>query len=203
MEQDKNLQKVEVIFSTSNKWKIEQFKMLNNNRLNEFFDIKFEKVPDVPEIQGTCEEVAIDKVLSAYKYLQKPCMVDDESLSIDSLNGFPGPYLKDFEAHLKAEGVYKVLSSLGSDVCYPTVYYAITFDGKKVYTFNGKMKAVSIKPREEFAQEKEYYEVLYSVDWNVRLSELTPEIENSKYNNRMIAIEKMIEFFKENAISKL
>jgi inosine/xanthosine triphosphate pyrophosphatase family protein len=129
-------------------------------------------------------------------------MVDDESLLIDSLNGFPGPYLKDFEAHLKAEGVYKVLSSLGSDVCYPQVYYAITFDGKTVYTFNGRMKAVSIKPRDEFADSKDYYEALYSVDWNMRLSEVPSEVENSKSNNRMIAIEKMIDFFEQNPVHK-
>ena len=58
-------------------------------------DVKHHKA-DLPEIQGTSEEVAISKAREAFKIVQKPVIVEDVSLFFTALNGLPGPYIKHF-----------------------------------------------------------------------------------------------------------
>src|SRR3989338_623787 len=64
-------------------------------KLNEIFDC--EKRPwSKPEIQGDPEEIIKHKLSRAYEIYQHPVLVDDVSVNMDALNGFPGPYQKDF-----------------------------------------------------------------------------------------------------------
>lgn len=50
---------------------------------------------DIPEVQAeTGESVAKDKAAQAFKLLQKPLVVTDDTWVIPALNGFPGPYMK-------------------------------------------------------------------------------------------------------------
>ena len=45
------------------------------------------------EIQSSSlSEIAEQKAISAYELIQKPVIIEDDGLFIDSLNGFPGPY---------------------------------------------------------------------------------------------------------------
>jgi inosine/xanthosine triphosphate pyrophosphatase family protein len=188
-----------LIFVSSRQWKFDQFQILTEKKLNEFFDISY-KYHEIDEIQGNCEEVAIDKVIKAYKYFLQPVIVDDESLVCEGLNGFPGPYLKDFEKALLAQGVYDIVSKSKSNIVYPQVYYAFTHDGINVFTFQGKMKCEIIQPRIGMEMKCDCWEVFKLTALNVRLSELTPEMENSADNMRKIALEKLIIFLTDYAI---
>lgn len=49
-----------------------------------------------PEIQGTPDEILNHKLKRAYELYREPVLVDDTSTHIEALNGFPGPYMKDF-----------------------------------------------------------------------------------------------------------
>lgn len=52
-------------------------------------------IVDIDEIQGEDPEIIIkDKAIKAFKLLQKPVVVTDDSWLIPALNGFPGPYMK-------------------------------------------------------------------------------------------------------------
>ena len=42
------------------------------------------------------EEIIKHKLLAAYEQFKEPVLVDDTSVHFDALNGFPGPYMKDF-----------------------------------------------------------------------------------------------------------
>src|SRR3989344_5979324 len=64
-------------------------------RLNDFFDCEQRKW-DEPEIQGDPEEIVKHKLKRAYEVYKHPVLVDDVSVHIEALNGFPGPYQKDF-----------------------------------------------------------------------------------------------------------
>ncbi|KAK4686133.1 XTP/dITP diphosphohydrolase, partial [Tremellales sp. Uapishka_1] len=55
---------------------------------------------DVPEVQGTTQEVAIAKCRAAAEQLGTACVTEDTALCFDALNGLPGPYIKDFLANL-------------------------------------------------------------------------------------------------------
>lgn len=50
---------------------------------------------EVPEIQSLNQrEIAAKKLEYAYDKVKRPCFVMDASLSLDCLNGFPGPFIK-------------------------------------------------------------------------------------------------------------
>ncbi len=63
--------------------------------LREYFNCE-KGIFETYEIQGTPEEILHDKLLRAYDYFKTPVLVDDTSLHLDSLNGFPGSYIRDF-----------------------------------------------------------------------------------------------------------
>jgi inosine triphosphate pyrophosphatase len=59
----------------------------------------------VPEIQGTTEEVAMEKCRRAAELLQGPCITEDTALCFEALNGLPGPYIKHFMTSLGLDGL--------------------------------------------------------------------------------------------------
>ncbi|CAI7664819.1 unnamed protein product [Penicillium manginii] len=48
---------------------------------------------DLPEIQGTLEEIAIDKCRRAAKIVEGPVIVEDSALEFNAMNKLPGPYM--------------------------------------------------------------------------------------------------------------
>ena len=48
---------------------------------------------DIPEIQGTAEEIAREKARLACQELQQPVFVDDTSLEVHAWQGLPGPHI--------------------------------------------------------------------------------------------------------------
>lgn len=48
---------------------------------------------DLPEVQGTLEEVTIEKCKAATALVKGPVLVEDTCLCFNALNGLPGPYM--------------------------------------------------------------------------------------------------------------
>lgn len=86
---------------------------------------------DTVEIQGTMEEIAMYKVKEAYRLLFNPdegakeksrellvklggkidyILVEDVSLSLDALQGFPGPYCKPMLESIGPDGLWSLMS---------------------------------------------------------------------------------------------
>ena len=59
---------------------------------------------EVPELQGTTEEIATEKCRRAAELLGGPCITEDTALCFEALNGLPGPYIKHFLNGLGLEG---------------------------------------------------------------------------------------------------
>lgn len=66
-----------------------------SSKLGEFYDCEA-KVFSEPEIQGSPNDIIKHKLNRAYEIFEQPVLVDDVSMHIDFLNGFPGPYIKSF-----------------------------------------------------------------------------------------------------------
>ncbi|WFD43697.1 adenylate kinase [Malassezia psittaci] len=62
---------------------------------------------NVPEVQGSTQEVALAKCRSAAEQLQGPCLTEDTALGFTALKGLPGPYIKDFLSTLGHDGESK------------------------------------------------------------------------------------------------
>lgn len=181
-------------FASTNTTKIKEFELLNNNRIQKYFDIEYVKIPEFPEIQGTAEEVATEKVKNAYKFLNCPCIIDDESFYVDALNGFPGPYLKDYEKALKAKGIYEVMNKLENYNCFTQVIYAFTSDGMNVELFKGITYCKSLKPRDDFQLSERYWESIAPIEKNKRFSIIEIDELNDNWYMRKQAIDLFINY---------
>jgi non-canonical purine NTP pyrophosphatase (RdgB/HAM1 family) len=88
--------KEKLIIVTGNPLKFSQL----SHELNNYFDCEQAELEGYHEIQGTPEKIILHKLMAAYEHFKNPVLVDDTSLHFDELNGFPGPYIKDFISHL-------------------------------------------------------------------------------------------------------
>ena len=79
----------ELFFVSSNENKFQEAERILSNL---GVKINFSKTT-LEEIQSSSlSEIAEQKVISAYELVQKPVIIEDDGLFVDSLNGFPGPY---------------------------------------------------------------------------------------------------------------
>jgi len=102
---------------------------------------------DLPEIQELdSRKIIAAKVEAARANYTGALMVDDVSLELLALNGFPGPLIKWLLASNGNEGVWKIASSLGDTraraIC--TLGYAV---GDEVQYFVGVVEGKIIAPR--------------------------------------------------------
>jgi inosine triphosphate pyrophosphatase len=54
---------------------------------------------DLPEVQGTVEDVTLDKCRRAADATNGPVLVEDTCLCFNALKGLPGPYMYVLEFH--------------------------------------------------------------------------------------------------------
>lgn len=92
-------------FVTGNAHKVEEFSAIAKKYGFEFVAQKL----DVPELQGTPEEVAIAKCRAACKIYNGPVLTEDVSFIVNAWNGLPGVYIKDFLTSVGPEGFVKML----------------------------------------------------------------------------------------------
>jgi non-canonical purine NTP pyrophosphatase (RdgB/HAM1 family) len=69
---------------------------------------------DLPEIQGLdVHEVLKAKAEEAWRRIRRPLIVEDVSLELDALGGFPGPLIKWMLESVGAEGIARTGIALG------------------------------------------------------------------------------------------
>ncbi|KAH8647867.1 inosine triphosphate pyrophosphatase-like protein [Xylariales sp. PMI_506] len=72
--------------------------------------ITVKSVPlDLPEMQGTIEDITTDKCRRAAELVGGPVLVDDTSLCFKAMNDLPGPYIKWFLQALGPEKLHLML----------------------------------------------------------------------------------------------
>ncbi|KAK3686005.1 putative inosine triphosphate pyrophosphatase [Podospora appendiculata] len=66
---------------------------------------------DLIEVQGTLEEVTLDKCRRAADLVGGPVLVEDTSLCFNALGGLPGPYIKWFMTSIGHSGLNNLLAA--------------------------------------------------------------------------------------------
>ena len=97
----------DLVFVSSNTHKYQEAKKI----LSSFgLKIKFLKL-DLEEIQSnSLKEIALKKAKNAFLKCQKPVIVEDDGLFIDSLGGFPGPYSSYVFKTIGNDGILNLLT---------------------------------------------------------------------------------------------
>ncbi|MES2930594.1 MAG: non-canonical purine NTP pyrophosphatase [Patescibacteria group bacterium] len=88
---------------TGNSLKFEEMSL----GLSSYFSCIQGTLSDYQEIQGTPEDILRHKLAASYESFKGPVLAEDTSFHIDSLKGFPGPYIKDFTIALTIAGIGK------------------------------------------------------------------------------------------------
>lgn len=92
----------DLVFVTSNIGKLREAEAVLGCRLDH-------RDLDLPELQTLdLHEIVRDKARSAWQHLGKPVLVEDTSLELAGLGGFPGPLVKWLLSSVGAEGICKV-----------------------------------------------------------------------------------------------
>ncbi|KAI5779307.1 inosine triphosphate pyrophosphatase-like protein [Geopyxis carbonaria] len=103
---------------------------------------------DLPELQGSIEEVTIDKARRAAEALNSPVLVEDTALCFTALRGLPGPYIKWFMQSLGHAGLNNMLAAYpdksATAVC--TFGYCAG-PGQEPILFQGRTEGKIVPPR--------------------------------------------------------
>jgi ribokinase/non-canonical purine NTP pyrophosphatase (RdgB/HAM1 family) len=132
-------------FLTGNAKKLEEVKQILGDDLP--FTLQSQNV-DLPELQGTPEEIAKEKCRLASLQVHGPCLVEDTSLCFNALNGMPGPYIKHFLAACGHDGLNKILAGFDDKSAVAQTVVAIHMDdGSAVRVFCGETKGTIVNAR--------------------------------------------------------
>ena len=98
----------ELFFASSNEHKFQEAERILTNlgmQINLF-------KTTLEEIQSNnLNDIAEKKAINAYDLIQKPVIIEDDGLFINSLNGFPGPYSSYVYDTIGNEGIIKLLEN--------------------------------------------------------------------------------------------
>lgn len=127
---------INILFITSNNNKLNEAKNIMNSNIKNI-NINFESYSiDLPEIQDEIQEISREKCAHAVRHLLNEkelynkyknyyVITEDVSLSLNGLNGLPGPYIKWFINKLGVNGIYKMLS--GFDDKMASAYCCVSY----------------------------------------------------------------------------
>ncbi len=163
-----------------------------SSKLSEFYDCEA-KIFSEPEIQGNPEEIIKHKLLRAYDIFRVPVLVDDTSVHLDFLNGFPGPYIKYFwECFTPEEMGVKFAGTRIKVVCR----IGICRGPDDIVMGEGIVQGEIIKPKNNEHNGREF-DLFVQVDGTDKpMIEFSVE-EKNKFSHRGLALDNLIEILKK------
>jgi inosine triphosphate pyrophosphatase len=131
---------VKIIFITGNKDKFEEAKAVIPDLIQE--DI------DLPEIQNIdSRKVIEEKLKEAKKKVKGNIIVEDVSLSLDALNGLPGPLIKWFLKTIGNVGLVKIARSFDNFNATVKVTIGLLEESGDESYFEGEAKGKIVESR--------------------------------------------------------
>lgn len=133
---------------------------------------------DLHELQGSPEEIAIEKCRLASLQVSGPVFVEDTSLCFNALNGMPGVYIKWFLKAIGQEGLNNLLVAYIDKTAYAQCIIAYTEGpGKEILTFVGKTdgKIVESRGSLDFGWDS----IFEPIGYDKTFAELDSDIKNS------------------------
>ncbi len=171
----------------------------NENKYKEVCEILGKEIKrielDLEEIQSDDPyKIAKKKVLEAYRILKKPVIVEDISLHIEALNGFPGPLIKFMRSSLKPEGIYQIMKSHKNKNTIARCVVAC-FDGKNINFFTGDIKGKIVAPK---GKSKFGFDPIFQPNGKNKTFAQMGEEEKNKISHRSIAWRKVRDFLEKD-----
>ena len=137
--------KKSITFVTGNVKKLEEVIAILGNQFPH--DLTNKKI-DLPEFQGSPQEVCREKAREAFRKIQAPVLVEDTCLCFNAHGGLPGPYIKWYLDKLGVDGLPRLLADFEDKTGYAlcTFGYCDSEDGE-VLIFEGKTDGTIVSPK--------------------------------------------------------
>ncbi|KAI9024706.1 inosine triphosphate pyrophosphatase-like protein [Hyaloraphidium curvatum] len=177
-----------ITFVTGNAKKLEEFKAIMGSSTLQLTS----QALDLPEIQGTPENVARDKCLRAAELVKGPVLTEDTSLCFNALNGLPGAYIKWFLDGLGHEGLNRMLNGFDDRSAYAQCIFSFCEgEGQEVVQFVGRTdgRIVAARGPKDFGWDP----VFEPAGYDQTYAEMPKELKNS-ISHRGRSLAKLKEF---------
>ncbi len=99
---------------------------------------------DIPEYQGSHEEIVQVKCRYVYEIIKRPLIVEDSSLSFHAWKGMPGPYIKSFMEENTCEDLYNLLKPVNKRAAASCIIGYV--DAKTILLFKGSTEGNIVAP---------------------------------------------------------
>lgn len=157
-------------------------------------DLDFVKV-DLPELQGTVNDVLREKTRLAFEKIKAPCFVDDTCLEFKAMKGLPGVYIKWFLDSLGNEGLNKMLVGFDDHSAAAVCTIGLATSNGAVNIFRGETEGTIVPPRGELGFG--WDPIFEEKDSKKTYGEMTSEEKNA-VSHRKRSVELLKTFLKEN-----
>ena len=193
---------MELIIASSNQNKLLEFKKILGDKITLYNLSDYNINKEIPEDEDTIKKNAMFKAKFIYNQTGKNVFADDTGLEIDSLNGEPGVYSARYSGKEKnsEKNIQLVLNNLKNKINRNARFKTIIslIHKGKCFNFEGIVNGkITLKRRgiNGFGYDSIFQPNGYSMTFG--------EMENGEKNrisHRSIAINKMINYLKENKL---
>ncbi|KAK4979578.1 nucleoside triphosphate pyrophosphohydrolase ham1 [Elasticomyces elasticus] len=134
----------ELNFITGNKHKLAEVQAILSST-----GVRLEsRAVDLPEIQGSIEEISRDKCKRAAEAVGGPVLVEDTCLCFNAWDELPGPYVKHFLTSLSAQKFHSLLAGFEDKSAQAVCTFAYAEGpGKDVMIFQGRTEGKIVESR--------------------------------------------------------
>lgn len=175
-----------IFFITSNKGKFAELQsLIPHLQMKEL---------DLLEIQETDPKKIIqEKLNEAFKHTSGEIVLEDTSLSLEVLNGLPGPLIKWFLKNLGTDGLASLVTKLGNTKAEAKTIIAYAKSPTETHFFEGVRQGKIVKPRGEngFGWDA----IFVPEGFDKTYAELSIEKKNQT-SHRFFAASKLAEYLK-------
>lgn len=159
-------------------------------------NVQLESLPlDLPEIQGTPDDIIRDKIRHASKQVDGPVICEDVALDFTALNGLPGAYIKWFLQSIGRDGLPRILegySDKSAQAECRVAYMRSTSEEPKVFLGICKGSIVTPKGSTDFG-----WDPVFLPDGYTQTFAEMPQDEKNKISHRFHALNAFITFIHE------
>ena len=144
---------------------------------------------DLLEIQSIePHEIIQHKLSEALKVSPGPVLVEDISLTLDCLNGLPGPLIKWFLKTIGNEGLVGITEKFNNDRAEAKVLYGYATSEAQVQFFEGSLQGRIVRPRgnSDFG-----FDPIFQPDGHTKTFGEMDASRKNEMSMRRIALEKL------------
>jgi len=152
---------------------------------------------DLPEEQSLDPHFVISqKLKTAVKLHEGPLIVEDTSLYLDGLNGFPGPLIKWMTQSVGNQGIYDLCQSIHNRraIAKTVIGYA---DGEEVKFFEGEVHGQIVAPSGELGKGFGWDNIFQPDGLNETFAEMGFEYKN-EFSMRTMAFRQLVEYLQKS-----